>query len=79
MAVKTITVTEDAYCSITRLKKDTESFSDLFVRLGGEHRSIRDICGILKHSPKDSIEFTHRVKEIRKQMGKSMEERCVHP
>ena len=45
MVVKTITVTEKAYCSIARLKRDTESFSELFVRLGGENRSIRDIFG----------------------------------
>ena len=77
MVVKTITVTENSYRSIIRLKKETESFSELFMRLGGEHRSIRDIFGILKHDAQGSSEFKRRVKRIREDMGKSMEERHV--
>ena len=77
MVVKTITVTENSYRSIIRLKKETESFSELFIRLGGEHRSIRDIFGILKHDAKEALEFKRRIKEIREDMGKAMEKRNV--
>lgn len=36
---------------------------------------IHDVFGIVKHDTKDAVEFKRRVEDIRKQIGKSMEER----
>jgi len=75
MVVKTITVTENAYRSIVRLKKDTESFSDLFTRLGGAHSTARDIFGIMKLTDEESREFKQRVQAMRDELGKGLDRR----
>ncbi|MBI4450350.1 antitoxin VapB family protein [Candidatus Woesearchaeota archaeon] len=74
MAVKTITVTESAYESITRLKQQDESFSDLFLRIGRPHMTARDLLGKAKLSPEDSAEFRRRVREVHEGLGKGLEE-----
>lgn len=49
MAVKTLTITEGAYERLKRLKREGESFSELFLRLSDEKRSTAlSIYGILK-------------------------------
>ncbi len=48
MAVKTITVTEDAYETIKRMKGENESFSDLFLRIGKSQLTVKDLIGVVK-------------------------------
>lgn len=75
MTVKTITITEDAYETIRRLKIDDESFSNLFKRLGERYATFKDIRGVMKHTPDEAKEFAERAKKIREKLGKSMKER----
>lgn len=74
MAIKTITITEDAYERIRRLKREGESFSKLFLRLSSEKRSTgRSIYGLLKGEDTERLLKTSR--EIRKRADKEMEMR----
>lgn len=74
MTVKTITITENAYEKIKRLKRENESFSELFLRLSGEKRSTgRSIYGLLKGE--DTERLLKKSREIRKRADKEMEMR----
>ena len=61
MAIKTITVTEDAYESIKALKRPDESFSKLFKRISKEKIKLSDFLGIAKGN----------IEEDRKRMRKN--------
>ena len=61
MAIKTITVTEDAYESIKALKRPDESFSKLFRRISKEKIKLSDFLGIAKGN----------IEEDRKRMRKN--------
>ncbi len=73
MAVKTITVTEDAYRRISSLKRPDESFSELFVRLTSNKASIWKYFGVLSSQEADEAQRT--VREHRQRVTQSMEER----
>ena len=76
MATKTITVTEDAYENMKRMKRGDESFSDLFMRLSSEKKSTgRSIYGILKNSGADAEKLLKASREIRERANKEAEER----
>ena len=75
MATKTITVTEDAYQSIKKLKYEEESFSDLFKRIGRDKMFIRNYFGILKKSEKELEKERKRIREIREKLSRDMEKR----
>lgn len=75
MAVKTITVTEDAYDALKRLKHEDESFSEVIKRTAGQKMKIRDLWGALVETPEKMEAFAKRVKEARKELGKGFEER----
>jgi len=72
MTVKTITVTEDAYNAMKNMKKTDESFSDLFIRLGSRPIQLKDIVGILKHTPEEAEEFRRRVLGARERLNKDL-------
>ncbi len=71
--MKTITVTDDAYESMKRAKKNGESFSDLAIRTYGKKITAKDLLGILKGG--DIEEGRKRLKEIHERLGKDMEEK----
>lgn len=49
--MKTLTIKDDVYTKLSKLKREGESFSDLLERLLEQKRqSLRDFAGILKHS-----------------------------
>lgn len=73
MATKTITVTEDAYEAIKRLKYEEESFSDLFKRLAGTPLTVKDIIGICK--PDETGSLKDQVLLMRKQIGLGLRKR----
>ncbi len=75
MVIKTITVTEDAYEALKKLKHENESFSQLFKRLGDTKVTVNDIFGLSKSSKEESDEFLKRVSGVRKNMNKDMEKR----
>ncbi|MBI4143850.1 antitoxin VapB family protein [Candidatus Woesearchaeota archaeon] len=63
MAVKTITITEDAYTLLATLKTAGESFSDVVCRIAGKS-SLSKLSGIL--SNKEANELETSIKKIRK-------------
>lgn len=72
MAIKTITVTEDAYDCIKSLKHESESFSDLFKRLAKERAVASRYFGILNG---DVNEAQQKVLAVREKVSKDMEKR----
>jgi len=46
MGMKTITVTDEAYEAIAREKREGESFSDLFLRIGKDKGTLADCLGL---------------------------------
>ncbi len=75
MVVKTITITEDAYEALKMQKQADESFSEVIKRITGRKLKIRDIIGILNHTPEEHKKLQERMREIREKMGKDVEER----
>ena len=75
MAVKTITVTEEAYGAVKQLKTRDESFSDLFLRIGKKHPTFADIRGLLLHTPDKGATFAHRVEEAHARLGADVRRR----
>lgn len=72
MAVKTITVTEDAYNTLKAMKKDEESFSDAILRIG-KRRPLSDFFGVLG---KESGErFEKAIMDARKRRNASHQKR----
>ena len=78
MTTKTITITEEAYTVVKRLKNENESFSQLFLRLAENKTQIKNIIGLLKQLPDEGAAFAERVKNTREQMSKDMEEKIEH-
>ncbi|MEK6960050.1 MAG: antitoxin VapB family protein [Nanoarchaeota archaeon] len=76
MAVKTITVTEDAYDSFKRLKRADESFSDLFLRMSKKPVTFNDIVGIVKQSPQETEDLKRRIAEIHNRIGERLDRRA---
>lgn len=75
MTIKTITITQDAYDAAKRLKREDESFSDLFLRLGARALTLKDIKGVLKHSPEEALAFRKRVQEERHLLSQNLTQR----
>jgi len=75
MAVKTITITEDAYEALKRMKRDDESFSELFLRLSGRTLLVKDIIGILKNDA-GADAWRERVIASRERLNTDLERRA---
>ncbi len=71
--MKTITITEDAYEIVKGMKKEGESFSELFKRVGGRRLKVNDIIGVLNYDKNEFEDLKKRVQEVRNSTG--MEER----
>ncbi len=71
--VKTITVTDDAYEMLRKMKSGDESFSEVIKRIAKPRVNLRDYFGIL---PKEDIKGARKsLKERRKRISKSIEAR----
>jgi len=55
MAVKTITVSEDAYRALAALKREGESFSDVIRRITRSNRSLLEFAGDWKDIPRSRL------------------------
>ncbi|MBS3148032.1 hypothetical protein J4219_04055 [Candidatus Woesearchaeota archaeon] len=75
MAVKTITVTTKAYEAVKGLKRHDESFSELFTRIGYKRATFDTLRGALKTTPKEAEDWHKRLRAIREEMSKDMEEK----
>lgn len=74
MAVKTITVTEEAYHALARMKDKNESFSRTILRIAGK-RSLREFVGILSKESGKRLEMA--IKEGRKLRAEADKKRRV--
>ncbi len=75
MVVKTITITENAYNTLKRMKHGDESFSEVITRIGSGKKSIVDFLGLLKDSESSAEELHKRTKEVRKRVSESFRRR----
>ena len=73
MTTKTITVTEEAYNSLKRLKSRDESFSQALLRLGKGKGVAAKYFGILKKD--DAKDLQKRLKAIRKEISEDFDKR----
>lgn len=71
MAIKSLTITEDAYETLKRLKYETESFSDVILRVGKTQTNIAErYFGILKRTEKEVADWEKEIKNSRKSVDK---------
>lgn len=71
--VKTITVTDEAYEMLKKMKSGDESFSEVIKRVAKPTLNIRDYFGIL--SKEDSKTISEEIKKRREKISKDIEER----
>ena len=70
--VKTITVTDDAYEALKKMKTEGESFSEVIKRVAKSRINLKDYFGIL---PKEDVEKAREaLKERRISLSKDIEE-----
>jgi predicted CopG family antitoxin len=75
MAVKTITITEQAYNSLKWIKKENESFSELFLRISKKPITTKQITGILNRTPEESEKNIKEFWTNRKQLSEAIKKR----
>lgn len=67
MAIKSLTITEDAYDTLKRMKYGEESFSEVILRIGKGNASVLDkYFGALQGTEKDTENWKRRIREERK-------------
>lgn len=67
MAIKSLTITEDAYETLKRMKYENESFSDVILRVGKTQTNIIEkYFGILKRTEKEVSDWEKEIKKSRK-------------
>ena len=77
--VKTITIMDDAYEALKRLKKKDESFSDIIIRVGKEKKmNLKEWFGVLKGDEERIKEFHSAIKKIREEVSRDVVKRDVH-
>lgn len=74
MAVKTITITEDAYNLLARAKAEGESFTELFKRTFTRKKTIAEIGGYLGTNETEAEAWKRTIKESRKKETAKFEE-----
>lgn len=72
MTTKTITVTENAYRFLKSLKSDSESFSDLLIRLGKEKSVAEKYFGVLSG---DGSVTRKNLRTLREELSADMDKR----
>jgi predicted CopG family antitoxin len=70
MAVKTITITEDAYTRLAALKAGNESFSDVIRKVVGKS-SLLDLVGALKKE--NTAALRKAVRDVRADVDRRVE------
>lgn len=74
MAVKTITVTEEAYNALRKMKEDEESFSRVIIRLSERKKiNLAKYSGILSEKRADELKMI--AKKMRDRASEDVRER----
>jgi len=73
MGTKTVSLSDDAYERLKRLKKENESFSDVVRRVTGKIK-LRDFHGVLKEEAAEELEeiITEGRRKHAEEYGKRM-------
>lgn len=74
MMVKSLTITEDAYATLKRLKHGNERFSKVILRVGRGGGDIENYFGILKMNENETEEMIRKMKERRVEFSNDMVE-----
>jgi len=72
--MKTITVTDEAYEKLKKMKSEGDSFTDAILKLPEKKLTISELFGVLKDSG-NIEEDRKRLKQIHDRIGKDMEKR----
>lgn len=56
MAIKNISITEEAYKRLAHLRAGNESFSEIIIKITGEKKRIMDFFGILSKEAGEALE-----------------------
>lgn len=76
MAIKSLTITEDAYETLKRLKYQEESFSEVILRMGkGNTETVEKYFGILKESKIDAKAWKENIRKEREKVDKEYVEK----
>ena len=74
--VKTLTITEDAYNALKRLKYGEKSFSEVIIEITKERKGdIREFYGILKDSKEGLADMMKKIRERRNEIEKEIDGR----
>lgn len=77
MTIKSLTITENAYEALKRLKYGNESFSEVILRLSKEKVGYAaKFFGVLKFPNKDIKELKGRIRKRRIEIEKEINERA---
>ncbi len=78
MAVKTITITEEAYYALKQLKLESESFSEGILRASHERKgNLSQFLGILRNSRRELREMKARIKKRREDIEREARGRML--
>lgn len=75
MPFKTITITEDAYTAIKRLKANDESFSELFLRISPKRVTATSMLGSWNISDKEFETIKLDIRKNRESLNRDLEKR----
>ncbi|MBI4148041.1 antitoxin VapB family protein [Candidatus Woesearchaeota archaeon] len=76
MTIKSLTVTEDAYDALKRMKHGGESFSDVILRVASARsEAVKKYFGILKMNDKDTKLWLKNVGQYKKEFGEEFARR----
>lgn len=76
MVIKSLTITEEAYKSLKRLKYEDESFSKAILRIAKEKsNAINRYFGTLRLSEKEAKEWKNNINNRRREISKELEDR----
>ena len=76
MVIKSLTITEDAYDALKRLKYGKESFSDVIIRMSKEKVGLSaKFFGSIKMTEKEVKEWKENIKKRREDINREFEDR----